>query len=83
MGRKLLAASRAGNLKRVTVELGRKSPNIVFEGTEIEQAIKSAREAMADPAAAGSGHAGQMCSASSRIYLQEGVYNGFMQHTQF
>ncbi|GJE91571.1 aldehyde dehydrogenase [Phanerochaete sordida] len=72
-GRRILAASGAGNLKRVTLELGGKSPNIVFDDADVEQAIKWTAMGIF-------GHAGQMCSASSRIYVQEGVYDVFMQH---
>lgn len=72
-GRKIVEASGRTNLKRVTLELGGKAPNIVFDDADVEQAIKwTAMGIFA--------HAGQMCSASSRIFVQEGVYDVFMQH---
>ena len=39
-GRRVLAASGATNLKRVTLELGGKGPNVVFDDADIEQAVK-------------------------------------------
>ena len=39
-GRKIMESSAKSNLKRVTLELGGKSPNIVFDDADLEQAIK-------------------------------------------
>ena len=39
VGRKILEASSKSNLKKVTLELGGKSPNIIFEDADIEQAV--------------------------------------------
>ena len=39
-GRKIVDASSKSNLKRVTLELGGKSPNIVFDDADLEQAVK-------------------------------------------
>jgi aldehyde dehydrogenase (NAD+) len=40
VGRKIMAASAASNLKDVTLELGGKSPNIIFDDADMEQALK-------------------------------------------
>ena len=40
VGRKIMAASAASNLKNVTLELGGKGPNIVFDDANLEQAVK-------------------------------------------
>ncbi len=67
VGRQILR-SAAGNLKRVTLELGGKSANIIFPDADIDTAVN----------AAGSGiffNAGQVCSAGSRILVHERVYD--------
>jgi aldehyde dehydrogenase (NAD+) len=67
VGREILRGA-AGNLKRVTLELGGKSANIIFPDADIDAAVK----------AAGSGiffNSGQVCSAGSRILAHESVYD--------
>ena len=67
VGRQILA-SAAGNLKRVTLELGGKSANIIFPDADLDAAVK----------AAGAGiffNTGQVCSAGSRILVHEAVYD--------
>lgn len=67
VGRQILT-SAAGNLKRVTLELGGKSANIIFPDADLDAAVK----------AAGSGiffNTGQVCSAGSRILVHEAIYD--------
>ena len=67
VGRQILR-SAAGNLKRVTLELGGKSANVIFPDADLDAAVK----------AAGSGiffNAGQVCSAGSRILVHEKIYD--------
>ena len=67
VGREILRGA-AGNLKRVTLELGGKSANIIFPDADIDAAVK----------AAGSGiffNSGQVCSAGSRILVHEDIYD--------
>ncbi|WP_158932837.1 aldehyde dehydrogenase family protein [Acidisphaera sp. S103] len=67
VGRQILRGA-AGNLKRVTLELGGKSANIIFPDADLDAAVK----------AAGSGiffNSGQVCSAGSRILVHEAVYD--------
>ncbi|KAE9391896.1 aldehyde dehydrogenase [Gymnopus androsaceus JB14] len=71
-GRKIQEASAKSNLKVVTLELGGKSPNIIFEDADIEQAIKWAAIGIFS-------NSGQICVAGSRIFVQEGIYDTFMQ----
>ncbi|WWC63885.1 uncharacterized protein I303_106490 [Kwoniella dejecticola CBS 10117] len=71
-GRAILRASADSNLKNVTLELGGKSPTIVFEDADLDQAIK-------DCAFSISFNSGQVCIASSRLYVHAGVYDSFVQ----
>ncbi|MEA2813543.1 MAG: aldehyde dehydrogenase [Rhodospirillaceae bacterium] len=67
VGRQILR-SAAGNLKRVTLELGGKSANVIFPDADLDAAVK----------AAGSGiffNAGQVCSAGSRILVHEKIHD--------
>ncbi|KAJ7733066.1 aldehyde dehydrogenase [Mycena maculata] len=71
VGRKVLEASARTNLKVVTLELGGKSPTIVFDDCNLDQTIKWALHAMYS-------NMGQSCVAGSRIFVQEGIYDQFM-----
>ncbi|TFK17576.1 indole-3-acetaldehyde dehydrogenase [Coprinopsis marcescibilis] len=70
-GRKILKAAADSNLKPVSLELGGKSPTIVFDDADLDQAVKWA-------AAGVFSNMGQMCVAGSRIFVQEGVYDEFL-----
>ena len=61
---KLIVHAAAGNLKKVSLELGGKSPNIVFQDAEIESAIPGAANAIFF-------NQGQLCCAGSRLYVEE------------
>jgi phenylacetaldehyde dehydrogenase len=65
---KLIVQAAAGNLKKVTLELGGKSPVLVFDDALLEQAI---------PGAAGGifVNSGQVCVAGSRLYVQTKVFD--------
>ncbi|KAF5370379.1 hypothetical protein D9758_006895 [Tetrapyrgos nigripes] len=71
-GRKIQEASAKSNLKVVTLELGGKSPHIIFDDANLEQAVKWAVRGVF-------ANGGQVCTAGSRIYLQEGIYDQFLQ----
>jgi phenylacetaldehyde dehydrogenase len=65
---KLIVHAAAGNLKKVTLELGGKSPNVVFKDADLDAAI---------PGAAGAiffNH-GQCCCAGSRLYVEKSVFD--------
>jgi len=61
----------AGTLKRVSLELGGKSPNIVFADADIDAAVAGSMIGIF-------WNQGEVCSAGSRLFLQESVYDQFM-----
>ncbi len=65
---KLIIASAAGNLKKVTLELGGKSPNVIYDDADLETAIHGAADAIFF-------NQGQVCSAGSRLFVQRGIYD--------
>ena len=69
-GRGVVRAA-TGNLKRVTLELGGKSPVLVFNDADLETAIPQAAMAMF-------ANTGQVCFAGSRLFVQSGVYDQVM-----
>ncbi|MDP7735821.1 aldehyde dehydrogenase family protein [Mycobacterium paragordonae] len=71
VGKKVLAGA-AAHVKRVTLELGGKSANIVFADCDLEQAAATAPGGVFD-------NAGQDCCARSRILVQRSVYDRFME----
>ncbi|GAA2206180.1 aldehyde dehydrogenase family protein [Nonomuraea monospora] len=70
---KEIAAKAGRQVKRLTLELGGKSANIVFADADLEKAAKTAPYAVFD-------NAGQDCCARSRILVQASVYDAFMEH---
>lgn len=65
---KAIVTASAGNLKKVTLELGGKSPNIIFADADLEQAIPAAAMAVFF-------NSGQTCTAATRLYVQESVHD--------
>ena len=70
VGRKVMEGA-AGTIKRVTLELGGKSANIVFADADLEKAAASAPYAVF-------GNAGQDCCARSRILVERSAYDRFL-----
>ncbi|MGA2519417.1 MAG: aldehyde dehydrogenase family protein [Acidimicrobiales bacterium] len=70
-GRDVMARA-AGTIKRVTLELGGKSANVVFADADIELAAASAPGAVF-------GNAGQDCCARSRVLVQRSVFDRFVE----
>ncbi len=68
---KLVMQGAAGTIKRVTLELGGKSANVIFEDADLERAAAAAPYAVFD-------NAGQDCCARSRILVQKSVYDRFL-----
>ncbi|MCY4476482.1 MAG: aldehyde dehydrogenase family protein [Gammaproteobacteria bacterium] len=66
VGKQLLADAR-GNLKRLSLELGGKSPVLIFDDADLRRAIAGAADAIF-------ANAGQVCVAGSRVYVERGVY---------
>jgi betaine-aldehyde dehydrogenase len=71
-GRKIMAAA-TGNIKKVTLELGGKSPNIVFADADFDLALEYALFAIF----AGQG---EVCSAGSRLVLEKKIADRFLAH---
>lgn len=70
-----IAAEAAGTIKRVTLELGGKSANIVFADADVRAAALAAPGAVFD-------NAGQDCCARSRILVQESAVDEFLEHLE-
>jgi acyl-CoA reductase-like NAD-dependent aldehyde dehydrogenase len=71
VGKKVMTGA-AAHVKRVTLELGGKSANIVFSDCDLERAAATAPAGVFD-------NAGQDCCARSRILVQRNVYDRFME----
>lgn len=71
VGRKILQAA-SGNLKKTTLELGGKSPNIVFPDVDLDNAVSGAMTAIFF-------NGGECCIAGSRLILHEKIYDEFLE----
>ncbi len=69
---KMIMKSAAETMKNVTLELGGKSPNVVFADADLEMAAKVALSGIFL-------NQGQMCTAGSRILVQDSVHDQFME----
>jgi len=67
IGKQILQAS-ASNMKKVTLELGGKSPNIIFPDADIDKAFETA-------VATFCGNSGQICSAGTRLFVHESLHD--------
>jgi acyl-CoA reductase-like NAD-dependent aldehyde dehydrogenase len=67
-----IMATAATNITRVSLELGGKSPNVVFADADLEKAVASSLWAVFD-------NAGQDCCSRSRILVQRPVYDAFLE----
>ncbi|KAH0497657.1 hypothetical protein TgHK011_004946 [Trichoderma gracile] len=72
VGRHILQAAAASNIKKLTLELGGKSANIVFDDADVEEAVAWAHLGIF-------WNHGQVCCAGSRIYVQSGIYDDFIK----
>jgi aldehyde dehydrogenase (NAD+) len=71
VGREIVRAS-AGNLKRTALELGGKSPNVVFADADIDAAVAGSANGIFY-------NMGQDCAAGSRLFVQDSVYDEFVE----
>jgi aldehyde dehydrogenase (NAD+) len=71
-GRKIMEAAARSNLKKISLELGGKSPSIIFDDADVDQAVKWAINGIFM-------NQGEICIAGSRIYVQAGIYDDFLQ----
>ena len=72
VGHLVMEAAAKSNLKRVTLELGGKSPNIVFADANLDDAVEGAHFALYF-------NQGQCCCAGSRLYVEEKCYDEFVE----
>lgn len=70
---KLILQASTGNLKRVSLKLGGKSPNIVFEDADLEDAIPTSLFGFCMLS-------GQACSAGTRVFVQRDFHDRFVEH---
>lgn len=71
VGHLVMEAAAKSNLKRVTLELGGKSPNIVFADADMDMAIEGAHHSLFF-------NQGQCCNAGSRLFVEEKCYDDFV-----
>jgi aldehyde dehydrogenase (NAD+) len=69
---KRIMREAADSLKRVSLELGGKSPNIVFEDADLDAAVRGAFNGIFY-------NSGQCCTAGSRLLVQESIHDAFMK----
>src|SRR5450432_4927096 len=65
---KLIIHAAAGNLKKVSLELGGKSPNVILEDADLDTAIPGAASAIFF-------NHGQCCCAGSRLYVEKSIFD--------
>jgi aldehyde dehydrogenase (NAD+) len=71
VGRLIMQAAGSSNLKRITLELGGKSPNIVFADANMDDAIEGSHQALFF-------NQGQCCCAGSRLFVEDKAYDEFV-----
>ncbi|MBA2678841.1 MAG: aldehyde dehydrogenase family protein [Ktedonobacteraceae bacterium] len=69
---KLIVQAASGNLKKVSLELGGKSPNVVLKDTDINVAIAGAANAVFF-------NQGEVCTAGSRLYVEKDIFDQVVQ----
>src|SRR5262245_6639794 len=72
VGHLIMEAAAQSNLKRVTLELGGKSPNIVFADTDLDAAVEGAYFGLFF-------NQGQCCCAGSRLFVEQSVHSKFVE----
>ncbi|EOD45479.1 putative aldehyde dehydrogenase protein [Neofusicoccum parvum UCRNP2] len=71
-GKAVQVAAARGNLKRVTLELGGKSPAVVFADADLANAVRWTVNALTT-------NSGQICFAATRVYVQAEIYDRFVE----
>ncbi|XP_045655204.1 aldehyde dehydrogenase 1A1 [Ursus americanus] len=74
VGQMIKEAAGKSNLKRVTLELGGKSPCIVFADADLDNAVEFAHHGLFY-------HQGQCCIAASRLFVEESIYDEFVRRS--
>ncbi|XP_028804948.1 aldehyde dehydrogenase family 2 member C4-like [Neltuma alba] len=70
VGREVMQAAAKSNLKQVSLELGGKSPIIIFDDADVDKAVELALIGVLY-------NKGEICAAGSRVFVQEGIYDEF------
>jgi len=68
---KMIVKAAAGNLKKVTLELGGKSPNVIYNDADLNTAVPGAASGIFF-------NHGQCCCAGSRLFVEQDIYDDFM-----
>ncbi|KAM6422659.1 aldehyde dehydrogenase, mitochondrial isoform 1-T1 [Liasis olivaceus] len=74
VGHQIQKAAAESNMKRVTLELGGKSPNIIMSDAEMDWAVEQSHSALFF-------NQGQCCCAGSRTFVQEDIYHEFVERS--
>nr|XP_022903912.1 aldehyde dehydrogenase, mitochondrial-like [Onthophagus taurus] len=74
VGKKIQQSSGIGNLKRTTLELGGKSPNIILDDVDLPTAVEWAHQAVYM-------NQGQVCCSGSRTFVQSKIYDEFVERS--
>ncbi|KAF4025431.1 hypothetical protein G4228_017484 [Cervus hanglu yarkandensis] len=74
VGKLIKEAAGKSNLKRVSLELGGKSPCIVFADADLDNAVEFAHQGVFY-------HQGQCCIAASRLFVEESIYDEFVRRS--
>jgi aldehyde dehydrogenase (NAD+) len=72
VGRLIMGAAAKSNLKRISLELGGKSPNIIFADSDLDDAVEGAHLGLFV-------NQGQSCCAGSRVFVEETIYDEFVE----
>lgn len=71
-GKKVMISSAESNLKKLSLELGGKSANVVFDDCDFDDAVAGACQALFT-------NTGENCCAGSRLYVQDTIYDKFVK----
>lgn len=74
VGKLILEAAGQSNAKRVTLEMGGKSPLVIFDDADLDEAVELAHQAVFP-------NMGQCCCAGTRTFVQEGIYDEFVKRS--
>lgn len=74
VGLKIQQAAGLGRLKRTTLELGGKSPNIILSDADMDHAVETAHQGVFF-------NQGQVCCAGTRTYVQDDIYDEFVERS--
>jgi aldehyde dehydrogenase (NAD+) len=72
VGRLIMEAAAKSNPKRISLELGGKSPNIIFADSDLDDAVEGAHLGLLV-------NQGQSCCAGSRVFVEEKTYDEFVE----